>query len=122
MEKETTRKIVFPTKLFVYYLAIYFVPIVVGWISFVSMKVFTLQDTLSGFSSPVAIFGFGAVIAFIFVWWFTQTKKILSFDLTKPENVVSCNKAAKRFQSLTLLTGLLNAFVSALIVKGALTG
>ncbi len=86
------------------------------------MKVFTLQDTLSGFSSPVAIFGFGAVIAFIFVWWFTQTKKILSFDLTKPENVVSCNKAAKRFQSLTLLTGLLNAFVSALIVKGALTG
>ncbi len=121
MEKETVGTIEFTPKLFAYYLAIYFAPIVAGWFSFVSMKVFTLKDTFVGFSSPATIFGFGGVIAFIFLWWFTQTKKIKSFDLTKPEEVVSCNKAAKRFQTLTLVSALLNAFASALIVKSSLT-
>ena len=108
----------FTTKLFIFYLGIYFVPIIVSTINFLYIKIFTAQEILSGFRSPVMIIGIIAIIIFVLVWWFTQTKKILMFDPNDPESVEQTNRLAQKFTKVTMLTGVLNAFVFAGVIHG----
>lgn len=109
----------FSPKLFIFYLSTYYVPFFVSWIVFVYMKVFKLEETLLGFTSPIGFLGMGCVSIFIFAWWFTQTKKLKQFNPEDPESVVKTNKLSNRFQSVTLGTALLNSFLSAAIVQGS---
>lgn len=50
-------EIIFSKKLFIIYLATYFVPIFTSWLAFVYMKVINFSDTLRGFMSPIGIGG-----------------------------------------------------------------
>ena len=97
----------------------FYVPFFVSWVTLVYLKIFDIQETLIGFTSPIGIIGVLGVLAFILGWWFTQTKKLKAFNPNDPESITKTNKVAKRFQSVTLGTAILNAFFSAAIVQGA---
>ena len=104
---------------FIYYMGTFLVPFAVSWVTFVYMGVFSLKNTLIGFTSPFAIVGILLVYGFIIFWYFSQTKKLKQFDPKNPESVIRTNKVYKRFQSVTLMTALANAIFSAIIVQGA---
>ena len=104
---------------FIYYMGTFLVPFAVSWVTFVYLKVFSLKNTLIGFTSPFAIVGILLVYGFIIFWYFSQTNKLKQFDPKNPESVIKTNKVYKRFQSVTLGVALLNAFLSALLVQGA---
>lgn len=106
-------------RIFFLYIGIYIIPFFVSWVTLVQLHIFDIKETLIGFTSPVAIFGMAGVYGFVFFWWFSQTKKIKEFNPADPESIVKTNKVAKRFQSVTLGTAILNAFLSALIVQGS---
>ena len=57
------------------------------------------------------------VIAFVLIWWNTQKKKFVNFDPEDPQSVKKINKRAKRFQTVTLITAILNSAVAAGIVQ-----
>ena len=104
---------------FIYYMGTFLVPFAVSWATFVYLNVFSLKDTLIGFTSPFAIVGILLIYGFILYWYFSQTKKLKQFDPKNPDSIVKTNKVYKRFQTVTLGFALLNAFLSALVVQGA---
>ncbi len=104
---------------FIFYMCIFYVPFFISCITFVYLKIFALKDTLLGFTSPVAIIGILGVLGFVIYWYFSQTRKIMEFDPTNPQSIVKTNKIAKRFQSVTLAAALVNAPLSAIIVKAS---
>ena len=104
---------------FVYYMCTFLVPFAVSWVTFVYMGVFSLKNTFIGFTSPFAIVGIILIYGFILYWYFSQTNKMKQFDPKNPESVIKTNKIYKRFQSVTLMSALANAILSALIVQGA---
>ena len=81
--------------------------------------VFSLKNTLIGFTSPFAIIGILLIYSFLLYWYFSQTKKIKQFDPKNPDSVIKTNKIYKRFQSVSLASALANAIFSALIVQGS---
>lgn len=85
----------------------------------VHLRIFDIKETLIGFTSPVAIIGITLVYAFVLFWWFSQTRLLQKFNPNDPKSVDRTNRVSRRFQSVTLITGVLNAFLSALIVQGA---
>lgn len=100
----------FPKKLFFLYINIYLIPFFVSWITFVKLDIFDLKETLIGFTSPVAIIGVLLIYGFILFWWFSQTKLIKNFNPNDSKSIERTNKISKRFQTVTLATGVLNAF------------
>lgn len=110
-------EIIFSKKLFIIYLATYFVPIFTSWIAFVYMKVINFSDTLRGFMSPIGIGGVVLVFSFVFTWWFTQKKKFENFNPEDPKSVAKMNKRAKTFQNITLATAIFNGAVCAWIIQ-----
>ncbi len=118
-ESINTSQIKITKKHFFLYINIFLFPFFVSWVTFVQLKIFDIKETLIGFTSPFAIIGILLVYGFIFFWWFSQTKRLKAFDYGNPASVVKTNKIFQRFQSVTLATGILNAFISALIVQGA---
>jgi len=106
----------FSPKIFVLYLLIYFAPILVDWMVLPYMGAVTLHDTFKVSLSPVFIIGIIGIVAFVFAWYFTQTKKILQYDGTNPESVARTNKLAKRFESITMYTAVLNGILAPLVV------
>lgn len=119
MTEAINSKITITKKLFFYYICVFIVPVFVSWLTLVRLRIFDLQETLIGFTSPVAIIGIGLVYSFILFWWFSQTKLLKAYNPDDPESVVKTNKVARRFQSVALITGVLNAFFCALIVQKA---
>ena len=61
---------------FIYYMGTFLVPFAVSWATFVYLKVFSLKNTLIGFTSPFAIVGIILIYGFILYWYFSQTKKL----------------------------------------------
>ncbi len=104
---------------FFYYINIFILPFFVSWVTLVRLHIFNIGQTLIGFTSPFAIISIALIYAFIFFWWFSQTKLLKSYNSEDPQSVEKTNKVYKRFQSITLLTGILNAFLSAFIVQGS---
>ena len=119
MTEAVNSKIEITKKLFFYYICVFIVPVFVSWLTLVRLRIFDLQETLIGFTSPIAIIGIGLVYSFILFWWFSQTKLLKAYNPDDPESVVKTNKVAKRFQTVALATGVLNAFFSAMIVQKA---
>ena len=120
MEKQhNLADIVFSRKLFIIYLATYFVPFITSWIAFVYLKVIQFSDTIRGLSSPIGIGGILGVLVFVFTWWFTQKKRFVKFDPEDPASVKRINKLAKSFQNITLATAILNSAICALIVQSS---
>ena len=115
--KEELRLSRFTYGVFIYYLAMYYVPVIVSCIVFLYTKVFTPSVYLIALRSPVIIIGFICVLTFVLTWWFTQTKKILRFDPNDPNSVIETNKLAQRFTKVTMLTAIANAFVFAAAVQ-----
>ena len=118
-ELDTKTEIEITGKHFFLYINIFLLPVFVSWITFVWLRIFDLKETLIGFTSPVAIIGISMIYAFVLFWWFSQTKRLKSYNPKDPDSVAAVNKTYKRFQTVTLGTGILNAFFSALIVQGA---
>ena len=104
-------------RVFVYYLGMFYGPIIIGWINFSHMHIFNLSDTFMSFSNPMGTIGLLAITAFIFTWWFTQTKKIKEFEPGNPESVTKTNLRAKRFTSITMIVAVLNGFITPALVS-----
>lgn len=104
-------------KLLIYYLCTYFVPIIVSGIAFLYLKIFTFEEVISGYSSPIGFAGISSITAFVIIWWITQTKKIKEYDPQSEESIRKINKISKRFQTVSLGTALLNAPITAYIVQ-----
>ena len=120
MEKQhNLADIVFSRKLFIIYLATYFVPFITSWIAFVYLKVIQFSDTIRGLSSPIGIGGILGALVFVFTWWFTQKKRFVKFDPEDPASVKRINKLAKSFQNITLATAILNSAICALIFQSS---
>ena len=118
MEKQQNLSdIVFSRKLFIIYLATYFVPFFASWMAFVYLKVIDFSDTIRGFATPFGIFGIIFVIAFVLTWWYTQKRKFSKFNPDDYESVKRINKLAKRFQNITLATAIFNGAVCAFLVQ-----
>jgi hypothetical protein len=109
-EAINSSKIEITKKHFFLYINIFIVPVFVSWVTFVQLHIFDLQDTFIGFTSPVAIIGMFLVYGFILFWWFSQTRLLKAYNPHDPNSVVKTNKISKRFQTVTLATGILNAF------------
>ena len=107
-------------RVFVYYLGMFYAPIIIGWINFSHMHIFNLSDTFMSFSNPMGTIGLLAITAFIFTWWFTQTKKIKEFEPGNPESVTKTNLRAKRFTSITMIVAVLNGFITPALVSFSL--
>ena len=118
-EVNNNSKIVITKKHFFLYINIFLLPFFVSWVTFVQLHIFDIKETLIGFTSIFAIICILLIYGFIFFWWFSQTRLIKSYNPHDPDSVVKTNKISKRFQTVTLATGILNAFFSALIVQGA---
>ena len=112
-------QIIITKKHFFLYINIFLLPFFVSWVTFVQLHIFDIKETLIGFTSIFAIICILSIYGFILFWWFSQTKLLNAFNPHDPDSVVKTNKISKRFQSVTLATGILNAFFSALIVQGA---
>ena len=112
-------QIIITKKHFFLYINIFLLPFFVSWVTFVQLHIFDIKETLIGFTSIFAIICILSIYGFILFWWFSQTKLLKAFNPHDPDSVVKTNKISKRFQSVTLATGILNAFFSALIVQGA---
>lgn len=112
-------KIIIPKRLFFLYINVFLIPFFVSWVTLVHLRIFDIKETLIGFTSPVAIIGITLVYAFVLFWWFSQTRLLQKFNPNDPKSVDRTNRVSRRFQSVTLITGVLNAFLSALIVQGA---
>ena len=112
-------QIIITKKHFYLYINIFLLPFFVSWVTFVQLHIFDIKETLIGFTSIFAIICILFIYGFILFWWFSQTKLLKAFNPHDPDSVVKTNKISKRFQSVTLATGILNAFFSALIVQGA---
>ena len=105
---------------FILYVCTFAVPVLLSWVIFMFLKVFNVEITMMGLSSPVSIFGLTGVFGFVFFWWFYQTKKIKAFNPDDPESVIKTNHAARLFLSVTLVSAIVNALLSGIIVQGAL--
>ena len=66
----------FSPKIFILYLLIYFAPILVDWTALPYMGALRLQYTFKACLSPVFIVSISGALAFVFGWYFSQTKKI----------------------------------------------
>ena len=119
MTEDNVENIKITPSLFILYMCTFYVPFFVSWLSFIYMHIFEAKDTFLGFTSPIGFCGLIGVLVFVLFWWFSQTKKIKSFNPKAPESVTKINKIAKRFQSISLGLALLNAFLSAAIVQGS---
>ncbi len=118
-ETNNNSKIIITKKHFFLYINIFLLPFFVSWVTFVQLHIFDIKETLIGFTSPFAIIGILLVYGFIFFWWFSQTKLLKAYNPQDPASVIKTNKISKRFQTVTLGFGIINAFFSALIVQGA---
>ena len=106
----------FGSKIFLIYLAIYYIPIIADLFVLTYMKVFALSDIIKACLSPHFIISIPLVTVFIFAWYFTQTRKILAYDSTNPESVAATNRTAKKFESITMYTAVLNGFIFPTVV------
>ncbi|MCR5698808.1 MAG: methyl-accepting chemotaxis protein [Treponemataceae bacterium] len=106
----------FSPKIFIFYLCIYFTPILVDWIVLPYMGAMNMRNSFIACGTPTFIISMSGVIAFVFSWYFTQTKKILKYDGSDPESVAKTNKLAKRFESITMYTAVSNGVIAPLIV------
>ena len=118
-ESTNNSQIMITKKHFFLYINIFILPFFVSWVTFVQLHIFDIKETFIGFTSPFAIIGILLVYGFILFWWFSQTKLLKAYNPHDPASVVKTNKVAKRFQTVALGFGILNAFFSALIVQGA---
>ncbi|MCR5613093.1 methyl-accepting chemotaxis protein [Treponema sp.] len=117
MENQHESKIVFKPQVLIYYGLIYYLPILISWITLLHCKIFTFADTLNGYASVSGILGIVGVTAFVFIWWNSQMHLIKKSDSNDPEQVAYINGITKRFQLTVLGTGLFNAIVSCIIVQ-----
>ena len=108
----------FPLRTHVYYYLIYFFPILSSLFvcSYTgSMKV---SDAIKAFGSPIGIVSLLFIISYTIAIHVIFMKKIRSYDGSE-ESMKKCNKSAKMFTTITLVSAVLNAFVTAFLSKVA---
>lgn len=119
MKSASSTRLEISGKILFFYIAMYVVPVIVSWIQFLHLRLFSLKYTLLGFTTIVSVLGIAAIAGFIIFWWVSQTRILKSFDINDTESIVRTNKTAKRFESISLLFAALNSLFSAMIVQGA---
>ena len=97
MKSTSSTKLEISGKILFFYIAMYVVPVIVSWIQFLHLRLFSLKYTLLGFTTIVSVLGIAAVAGFIIFWWVSQTRILKSFDINDTESIVRTNKTAKRF-------------------------
>ena len=105
----------FPKRLVVYYILMFAVPIIASWYLLTVFRVFDFSDALKAFMTPVAFISVAAIVLYLVFLYKFFTKKIYSYNGTEA-SVVAVNKASKKFQMITLISAVLNAFLVPLLV------
>lgn len=109
----------FSPSVFICYLGIFYAPIIASFITMIHIKAFDVSKFPVFLTSPILLVSILLVSVFVFGWWFTQTKKIISFDPSDAESVTETNHTAKRFTTVAMLGGVLNGFISAAVAQFA---
>lgn len=118
MESNETKKepiIKIPRRVPVYFIMIYLIPILISWIILTIFNVFTLEETLKAFLSPVPLVSVLAIVTFLTFIYKKMKKVLLSFDETE-ESSDRVNKAIKKCLSIIMVSGILNSLVVVTIV------
>ena len=101
----------FSPKILVYYLCIWYVPIIMDWMLLPYMGAFKFSESFKVCLTPTFIGGCVLVLFWTIFWYFSQTKKILKYDGQNKSSVEKTNKLAKRFESITMYTAVLNGII-----------
>ena len=117
MQNTSETKIKLNPGLIFFYLATFYVPILVDIITIKYLNDLSISQLFTVLSSPFCLLGFAGITAFILLWWITQTKKIKSADVSNPENDAKNNNITRRFQTIALGFALLIAPLTALIFQ-----
>ena len=108
----------FPKKLPVFFLCVFVTPIVAAWIILSNLKVFTFADAMKTAFTPyilLACLGVGGYLFFLYTYF---KRKIYSFD-GSDSSADEVNKAVKNFETLTLVSAVLNSFLLPFIISTA---
>ena len=115
-EEEETRIIPpLPAKVFVYYLFIYLGPMVCSIFFMFYFKMFTLSEVLKMYSKPIAIIPTVGLVVLLNLWFRYIQKALSDYDGTE-KSVARTSKAAKRFEMVAMLGGVLNGTICWFIV------
>ncbi len=106
----------FPISVSVYYYLIFFVPILASMVLFVIVGGITIPDLIKALLTIPALLGFAFIIAYTILIKRFFIGKIRSYDGTT-ESIHKCNKFAKLFTTVSLISALLNAPLTALFVR-----
>lgn len=118
-QKKTERVISnFPWRVNLYYYCIYFFPIITTYLIITFTGIMSWGDALIATATPIAIGGI--ILAFLYTFFVKRHffKILYSYD-GSPESIDLCNRKAKAFTTITLLSAVLNSGLVALTVKAA---
>ena len=97
----------FSKKVPLFYFCMYYSPIIVDLIVMDYLKVFDAQDILKLIFTPFYILGQLLIIGVSISLYFIQVKKILQFDGNDIDSIKKTNKLAQKFETTTMLSGVL---------------
>ncbi len=106
----------FPKKVFFYYILIFVLPIVASWIFICYIGIIDFSDTMIAAKSPVALIITPLIFVYAIWLYFHFTKKICLYDGSE-ESLDKTNRMSKNFETLTLVSAVLNAPITALTVR-----
>ena len=106
----------FPKRLSVFFYLIFITPILAVWIVLSSLKLFTFMDSIKTFFTPFILVACLCVAGYLFFLYTFFTRKIYSFDGSQ-SSLDEVNKAVKRFETITLVSAVLNSFILPIIVS-----
>ena len=116
MNEEETRIIPpLPTKVFVYYLFIYLGPMICSIFFMLYFKMFTFGEVFKMYSHPMAIIPTVLLVVLLILWFKYIQNALANYDGTE-EAIAVTSKAAKRFEMVAMLGGVINGTICWLIV------
>ncbi|MBP5588029.1 MAG: hypothetical protein J6X37_04815 [Treponema sp.] len=114
-EEETRIIPPLPTKVFVYYLFIYLGPMVCSIFFMFYFKMFTFGEVFKMYSHPAAIIPTVLLVVLLILWFKYIQNALANYDGTE-EAIAVTSKAAKRFEMVAMLGGVINGTICWLIV------
>ncbi|MCR4741666.1 MAG: hypothetical protein K5866_02175 [Treponema sp.] len=108
----------FPLRVFVYYLSMFLVPIVATWIMICYVGIISIKDAMSACLTPFGILGLLTVLIYVIFIYKYFIKQIRTFEGSE-ESIVKCNKKAKAFETVALVSAVFNSYVTTMVVKWA---
>ena len=108
----------FPKKLPAFFFCVFVTPIAAAWIILSNLKVFTSADAIKTAFTPIILLACLCVGGYLFFLYTYFKRKIYSFNGSN-SSIDEVNKAVRNFETLTLLSAVLNSFLLPFIISTA---